>query len=140
MNKLKKLGILFVLLVNTIAHGQKIDARLLVNKGELAQSMFKYNTNSYNYLVFELDFGYQVVAKKELSKKERQLIQSLPEMPNTPKELALIGTSEFNYCALGIALRSKEKQFFQLSKNQVLVLLPITEITQLFINHPTNTK
>jgi hypothetical protein len=41
---------------------------------------------------------------------------------------------------LGVTLQSKEQQYFQLAKNQVLVLLPIVEITKLFIQHPSNTK
>ncbi|MFA9211450.1 MAG: hypothetical protein ACEQR5_06455, partial [Moraxellaceae bacterium] len=58
--------------------GQEIDPRLLSNKGQLAESAYKFNKNAYNYMLFELDHGYQVVEKKSLSKQERQLIRKLP--------------------------------------------------------------
>ena len=140
MNKINFFMVLFILSFSTSLLSQEIDERLVKNKGELAYSAFKYNTNAYNYLVFELDFGYQVVAKKELSKEERVLIQSLPVSSNISEQLSVIGSDKFNYCALGVSLKSKEKQYFQLPNNEILVLLPITEITQLFIKHPSNTK
>lgn len=140
MNKVKIFFVLFTLSLSTSVFSQEIDERLVKNKGELAQSAFKYNLNAYNYLVFELDYGYQVVAKKGLSKEERKLIQTLPVSSNVSEQLAFIGTNKFNYCTLGVSLKSKEKQYFQLPNNQILVLLPIAEITQLFIKHPSNTK
>lgn len=120
--------------------GQEIDPRLLSNKGQLAESAYKFNKNAYNYMLFELDHGYQVVEKKSLSKQERQLIRKLPENNSSATQLNLLGTTNFNFVALGIALKSQEKQFFLLGENNVLVLLPIAEITQLFILDPSNTK
>jgi hypothetical protein len=122
------------------SNGQEIDARLLKNKGELAQSAFKYNTNAYNYMLFELNFGYFITSNKALSKEERKMIQSVPNEAERLQQIQNIGTPNFNYFSLGVTLQSKEQQYFQLAKNQVLVLLPIVEITKLFIQHPSNTK
>ena len=72
MNKVKIFFVLFTLSLSTSVFSQEIDERLVKNKGELAQSAFKYNLNAYNYLVFELDYGYQVVAKKGLSKEDSE--------------------------------------------------------------------
>ncbi len=140
MNKMNFFVVLFTLVLSTSIFSQEIDERLVKNKGEQAQSAFKYNTNAYNYLLFELDFGYQVVSKKELTKDERKLVQTLPDLTGITEQLAVIGTDKFNYCTLGVSLKSKEKQYFQLPNNEILILLPIAEITQLFIKHPSNTK
>ena len=120
--------------------GQEIDERLVQNKGELAQSAYKYNTNAYNYMLFELDFGYYITSNKALSKEERKMIQTVPNEAERLQQIQNIGTPNFNYFSLGVTLQSKNKQYFQLAKNQVLVLLPIVEITKLFIQHPSNTK
>jgi hypothetical protein len=123
-----------------ISIGQEIDERLVQNKGELAQSAFKYNPNAYNYMLFELDFGYYITTNKALSKEERKMIQTVPNEAERLQQIQNIGTPNFNYFSLGVTLQSKNKQYFQLAKNQVLVLLPIVEITKLFIQHPSNTK
>jgi hypothetical protein len=121
-------------------YGQEIDARLLTNKGQTAETAFKFNKNAYNYMLFELDHGYQLVEKKSLSKKERNSLVKLPENELVATQLSLIGTASFNYVSLGLTLKSQEKQFFQVGDNKVLVLLPISQITQLFIQDPSNTK
>lgn len=121
-------------------YGQEIDARLLTNKGQNAETAFKFNKNAYNYMLFELDHGYQLVEKKSLSKKERNSLVKLPENELVATQLSLIGTASFNYVSLGLTLKSQEKQFFQVGDNKVLVLLPISQITQLFIQDPSNTK
>jgi hypothetical protein len=121
-------------------YGQEIDARLLTNKGQTAETAFKFNKNAYNYMLFELDHGYQLVEKKSLSKKERNSLVKLPENELVATQLSLIGTASFNYVSLGLTLKSQEKQFFQVGDNKVLVLLPISLITQLFIQDPSNTK
>jgi hypothetical protein len=140
MNKINFIMVLFTLTLSTSVFSQEIDERLVKNKGEQAQSAFKYNTNAYNYMLFELDFGYQVVSKKELTKDERKLVQTLPDLTGITEQIAVIGTDKFNYSTLGVSLKSKEKQYFQLPNNKILILLPIAEITQLFIKHPSNTK
>lgn len=120
--------------------GQEIDTRLLSNKGQIVENAFKFNKNAYNYMLFELDHGYKVVEKSSLSKHERQLITKLPRNKSNETQLNLIGTADFNYVALGLSLKSQEKQYFQIEGNKILVLLPISEITQLFILDPSNTK
>jgi hypothetical protein len=84
--------------------------------------------------------GYDITSNKALSKEERKLIQSVPNEAERLQQIQNIGTPNFNYYSMGVTLKSKEQQYFQLAKNQVLVLLPIVEITKLFIQHPTNTK
>lgn len=121
-------------------YGQEIDARLLTNKGQAAETAFKFNTNAYNYMLFELDFGYFITSNKALSKEERKMIQSVPNEAERLQQIQNIGTPNFNYFSLGVTLQSKEYQYYQLAKNQVLVLLPIVEITKLFIQYPSNTK
>lgn len=140
MNKRFFLTTLLSCFLMITTYGQEIDARLLTNKGQAAETAFKFNTNAYNYMLFELDFGFFITSNKALSKEERKMIQSVPNEAERLQQIQNIGTPNFNYFSLGVTLQSKEYQYYQLAKNQVLVLLPIVEITKLFIQHPSNTK
>ena len=128
-----------VLLCFNYSFGQEIDPRIVQNKGQSeAEKIYKYNKNSYNYLVFELDSSYQVVSTKSLTKAERNLIEKNNLL--TSDVIAKIGTPEFNYQQYGIKLSSTEAKYYMISKELVLVFKPITEITGAFTKSPLNTK
>lgn len=119
--------------------GQEIDPRIIQNKGQNeAEKIYKFNKNSYNYLVFELDSSYQVVSTKSLSKTERGLIEKNSLL--TSEVIAKIGTSAFNFQQYGIKLSSNEAKYYMISKDLVLVFKPITEITSAFTKSPLNSK
>lgn len=128
-----------LLLCFNYSFGQEIDPRIIQNKGlSEAEKIYKYNKNSYNYLVFELDSSYQVVSTKSLTKAERGLIEKNALL--TADVIAKIGTPEFNYQQYGIKLSSNETKYYMISKELVLVFKPITEITGAFTKSPLNTK
>ncbi len=122
----------------TTISAQDIDPRVRLNYGEKGLSAYKYNTFSYNYMVFELDNGYKVVQKSDLSKDEKKLIQNT--LAWTPEQISSLGTTEFNFVAMGLKLQSAEKQYFKIDEDRVLMLLPIREITAAFSASPLNTK
>jgi len=137
---LKSLYVVVGLLLSfNYCFGQEIDPRIIQNKGlQEAEKIYKYNKNSYNYLVFELDSSYQIVPKSSLAGKERSLIQKNEKL--TAEVIAKIGTSEFNFQQYGIKLSSTEASYFMISKEMVLVFKPIIEITGSFKKSPLNTK
>jgi len=130
--------LLFSSAIYTTVSAQGIDPRVRQNYGEKGLSAYKYNTFSYNYMVFELDNGYQVVQKSDLSKDEKK--QILNTLTWTPEQIASLGTQEFNFVAMGLKLQSATKQYFTIDENRVLVLLPIREITTAFTASPLKTK
>jgi hypothetical protein len=46
---------------------QKYDARLLKNHGDTIMTIYSKNHNFYNFLIFELDFSYEVKVKSEIN-------------------------------------------------------------------------
>lgn len=119
-------------------YAQDIDPRVRQNYGERGISAYEYNKYSYNYMVFELDNGYKVVQKSDLSKEEKKLVQH--SLMWTPEQITSLGTQQFNFVAMGLKLQSAAKQYYSIDDTRVLVLLPIREITAAFTASPLNTK
>lgn len=117
--------------------GQEIDPRVVQNRGEQAEIAFKFNANSYNYMVFELDQSYEVVMLNSLSKEELKKVRK--DIVFTPELVAQIGTTKFNFWSLGIRL-SSERQYVQINKNQAIVFHAIPEVTKAFTQSSLNTK
>jgi hypothetical protein len=119
------------------AQDQVIDARLVKNRGKQAEDAFKYNMNSYNYMLFELDSAYVLVSRSSLTETERSLISTVVDFS---KVRSKIGTPEFNYMELGIRPSKQSRQYFYVDAENVLVVFKISEITKAFTASPFNTK
>lgn len=117
---------------------QEMDARILQNKGAQAEKAFRYNKNSYNYYLFELDSSYTLVNTADLSKEERKLVVKHNSIP--VEDHAKIGTDQFNLFSYGIQLSSTTRQYFAIGKDKVLMVYSIPEITAAFTKSPLNTK
>ncbi|MCC6701265.1 MAG: hypothetical protein IT221_07060 [Fluviicola sp.] len=117
---------------------EEIDQRLVINKGKQAEDAFKFNRNSYNYYLFELDSAYQVVKIKDLTKEEKGLLNK--NIVFSPETIATIGTSSFNYYQLGIRPNKETRQYFKIDSENVLVIFKISEITKAFSTSPLYTK
>lgn len=117
---------------------EEIDPRLLLNKGKQAQDAFKFNRNSYNYYLFELDSAYQVIKLNDLTKEEKGMLNK--NIVFSPETIATIGTNAFNYYQLGIRPNKETRQYFKIDNEKVLVIFKISEITKAFTSSPLNTK
>lgn len=123
----------------SFAQDTSADPRIISNKGsQEAEKIFRYNQNYYNYLKFELDSSYQVVALNTLSGDEKKLINKAIKVSKDDE--AKLGTNQFNFYQSGIRLSSYDKTYVQLSNDQVLVFKPIVELTKSFSASPFNTK
>jgi hypothetical protein len=122
----------------TTAFGQEIDPRLVKNRGKQAQVAFEYNTNGYNYFLYELDSSYQVVNLETLTRNEKKLLRK--DISFTGEQLQSLGTSSFNYFDLGIRLSSTNRQYILVDKTTVLIFFAIPEVTSAFSKSPLNTK
>lgn len=126
------------LISTTISFSQEIDSRILKNKGREAEKIYEYNKNAYNYLLFELDYSYEIVSRNTLTKEQRKLIRT--DIRLSDSDRSNLGTSGFNFYDLGIKLSKTERQYIQVDKDRVLVFFAIPEVTKAFTTSPLNTK
>ena len=145
MSEIKKIltAVLFLILGVTAFSQEKIDQRVVKNKGAKAEESFRHNKNSYNYFLFELDNSYEVKATSELTKEEKKKLQSAANFKNSEgtvltKDLIVPGV--FNFYDFGIRLLKEERIYIALDKKTVLVFYSIPELSQLFKQSPGNTK
>ncbi len=128
---------LIVFAFSTYAQEQIIDARLVKNKGKQAEDAFKYNMNSYNYMLFELDSAYVLVPRSSLNESE---LSQVSKSVDFSKVRSKIGTQEFNYMELGIRPIKESRQYFYVDSEYILILNKIAEITKAFTASPLNSK
>ncbi len=126
------------LISSAISFSQDIDTRILKNKGKEAEKIYEYNKNAYNYLLFELDYSYEVVSRSTLTKEQRKLIRTDIRLADSDK--SNLGTSGFNFYDFGIKLSKTERQYVQVDKDRILVFFAIPEVTKAFTASPLNTK
>jgi hypothetical protein len=88
--------------------------------------------------LYELDSSYTVKKITDLNSEEKKLINNSIQI--SKKEAQAIGTSQFNFYALGIKLNNQNRQYFKIDGNRVLVFFKISEITEAFFKSPLNTK
>jgi len=102
---------------------QKYDERLLKNHGDTILTIYYKNHNYYNFLLFELDYSYEIRDKKAMTKKE---ISSAIPAKNIKNESGRVLSKEdlipgvFNFKTWGIVLNQKEPVIIKLDAGHYL--------------------
>lgn len=119
---------------------QKYDARLLKNHGDTIMTIYKNNHNYYNFLLFELDFSYEIKLKSEVNSA---MVHQLSEFKNengiTLKKSDIV-KDVFNFKAWGIILKQKEPVVIELDADHVLYFYDKVSNNIRFGKSPFNTK
>jgi hypothetical protein len=99
---------------------QKYDARLLKNHGDTIMTIYSKNHNYYNFLIFELDFSYEVKLKSEISASNFISISQFKNSNGISLKKADIQKGIFNFKEWGIVLKQNEPILIDLDDNHVL--------------------
>lgn len=99
---------------------QKYDARLLKNHGDTIMSIYSKNHNYYNFLLFELDFGYEIKLKTEVNSSNFTSISNFKNSNGISLKKSDIEKGTFNFKEWGIALKQNEPILIDMNDNYVL--------------------
>ena len=122
---------------------ETIDQRVVKNRGQQGEESFKYNKNSYNYYLFELDKSHWLTTELALSIEDKALLQPASEFKNSennPLTLEAVQSENFNFYEYGIRLKKESRVCILFEDGQVLVFYAIPELTKLFTTSDSNTK
>lgn len=102
---------------------QKYDERLLKNHGDTILTIYYKNHNYYNFLLFELDYSYEIRDKKAMTKKE--MLSAIPakKIKNESGQVltkAALVPGVFNFKSWGIVLDQKEPVIIKLDAGHYL--------------------
>ncbi len=140
---MKSTVLLLFLLVFNLSFSQdiqKYDARLLKNHGDTIMTIYKNNHNYYNFLLFELDFSYEIKLKSEVnSAMVHQLAEFKNENGITLKKSDIV-KDVFNFKSWGIILKQKEPVVIELDDDHVLYFYDKVSNNIRFGKSPFNTK
>ena len=129
--------------ITSVSAQEKIDARLVKNRGKQAEEAFVHNKNSYNYYLFELDKGHWMTTVSELDNAEKSLLQPAENFKNEQgKALTYSEASAetFNFYDYGIRIAKEQRLYIKLDEEHVLVFHSIPELSKLFSSSEFNTK
>lgn len=99
---------------------QKYDARLLKNHGDTIMTIYSKNHNYYNFLIFELDFGYEIKLKSDLGTSNFISISQFKNSEGISLNKSDIQKGTFNFKEWGIVLKQNEPLLIDLDENHVL--------------------
>jgi len=99
---------------------QKYDARLLKNHGDTIMTIYSKNHNFYNFLIFELDFSYEVKLKSEINSSNLISILQFKNSNGNSLKKSDIQKGIFNFKEWGIVLKQNEPILIDLDENHVL--------------------
>ena len=99
---------------------QKYDARLLKNHGDTIMTIYSKNHNYYNFLIFELDFSYEVKVKSEINNSNLISILQFRNSNGISLKKSDIQKGIFNFKEWGIVLKQNEPILIDLDENHVL--------------------
>jgi hypothetical protein len=99
---------------------QKYDARLLKNHGDTIMTIYSKNHNYYNFLIFELDFSYEIKLKSGLGTSNFISISQFKNSEGISLKKSDIQKGTFNFKEWGIVLKQNEPLLIDLDENHVL--------------------
>jgi hypothetical protein len=99
---------------------QKYDVRLLKNHGDTIMTIYSKNHNYYNFLLFELDFGYEIKLKSDVSASSFTSLNSFKNSSGAALKKGDIVNGTFNFKEWGIVLKQNEPLIIELDELHVL--------------------
>lgn len=99
---------------------QKYDGRLLKNHGDTITTIYSKNHNYYNFLLFELDFGYEIKLKSDVNASSFTSLNSFKNSSGTTLKKGDIVKGIFNFKEWGIVLKQNEPVIIELDELHVL--------------------
>ncbi len=99
---------------------QKYDARLLKNHGDTIMTIYSKNHNFYNFLIFELDYGFEIKLKSEISSSNFTPISQFKNSSGKSLNGSELQKGIFNFKEWGIVLKQNEPLIIDLDENHVL--------------------
>lgn len=117
--KTKSIAIILLLFSVSFSYGQKYDPRLQKNHGDTIATIFSNNHNYYNFLIFELDYSYEIKPKSEVSGKTLKASAFKNGQGKTLTKEDIV-KGQFNFKEWGITLKQDAPVIIALDDQSVL--------------------
>ena len=123
--------------------GQKYDPRLVQNHGDTISTIYQNNHNYYNFLLFELDYSYELKPGSDMS--QEQLSAAIPagKISNSAGKILRkedVVKGEFNFKQWGIVLKKDTPVIIQLDNETYLCFYDKVSNNIRFAKSPLYTK
>lgn len=138
---MKKITLFLFLNLSFCVFSQKYDARLEKNMGDTIATIFSKSHNYYNFLLFELDYSYEIKTKDQLDQGAKILKASQFKNASGKKlTIADIQKGVFNFKEWGIVLQQNEPVIIQLDSTNYLYFYDKVSNNIRFAKSPLYTK
>lgn len=138
---MKKITLLLFVSFSFCALSQKYDPRLEKNMGDTIATIFSKSHNYYNFLLFELDYSYEIRTIDQLDKGAK--IMKASQFKNEKGQkltLANIQKGVFNFKEWGIVLQQNDPVIIQLDDKNFVYFYDKVNNNIRFAKSPLYTK
>jgi hypothetical protein len=137
MNVIKTLTLLALLAISTVSIGQDVESRLVDRIGEdKIEKIYSFRYDYYHFLVYEIDAGYVLKSKAELSKDQRSAAKSVEGVvstkDNTPFTQELINNEKFDFLTFSFERDMKNDLIYKLSNDQYMIIYSKQNIAKMY--------
>lgn len=138
---MKKITLLLFVSFSFCALSQKYDPRLEKNMGDTIATIFSKSHNYYNFLLFELDYSYEIRTIDQLDKGAKIMKASHFKNEKGQKlTLANIQKGVFNFKEWGIVLQQNDPVIIQLDDKNFVYFYDKVNNNIRFAKSPLYTK
>jgi len=120
-----------ILLFCTVSYGQdiNIDSRLKDNLGDRIESIYHKQNSYYNFLKWELDYGYQII---DLKPGESHTLLSISEIVSNNNvkfsSSDLENKNNFNFFKYNFIRQKNESVYYDLGNGKILKFTSLTAV------------
>lgn len=129
------LAVLFTTLLSAQTKNE-VDSRLLENHGDEIYSIYERQLDYYNFLVWELNHGFEIKKKSEIE-GDLLPINNIISSKGEAFKIENILTSNlkiFNFLDYNFIRKKNELVYYDLGDNKILVIKSITQVWNEFKN------
>jgi len=137
---MKKTFLILTLVITNLIFSQSktdFDPRIVENKGEQVTHIYQNQQDYYQFLLFELDNGYQVVSKNTLAKEQRKELKSIKGIQSKSGEKFTVNQLEnpatFNFMKYNFIREKDNHTYYDLNNGNVLVIFSQMHIKREFL-------
>lgn len=140
--KTKSIAIAITALLLSSGHsfGQKYDPRLEQNHGDTIAAIFTQNHNYYNFLLFELDYSYEIRPLAEVSGGKVLPASAFQNAKGAKLSARDIEKGKFNFREWGIELQKDAPVIIALDDQNALYFYDKVSNNKRFAKSPLYTK
>lgn len=137
MNIRKTITLLALLAISTVSFSQKLESRLIDRMGEKnIEKIHSFRYDYYHFLIYELNAGYELKSKTELTKEQRIAAENIDGIKsikeNTPLSEDIVKNDGFDFLSYTFQRDMNNDKVYKLSNDSYILIYSKQNISAMY--------